>query len=129
MEDIVDYVLLGLGAIIFCIALALAITYQKDTDRLANEVKKAVLTDVNVSLSSQDSSEDESILTKDEVIQYFLSDLEYNTIIDGITVNASDFDCQNFNYSMIISDYYKRSFRYNSSGATVGVVLESVKRG
>ena len=96
---------------------------------MANEVKKAVLTDVNVSLSSQDSSEDESILTKDEVIQYFLSDLEYNTIIDGITVNASDFDCQNFNYSMIISDYYKRSFRYNSSGATVGVVLESVKRG
>ena len=34
MEDIVDYVLLGLGAIIFCIALALAITYQKDTDHL-----------------------------------------------------------------------------------------------
>ncbi|MFQ9152037.1 MAG: hypothetical protein ACLR6B_11610 [Blautia sp.] len=37
-------------------------------------------------------------MSKEQVVEYFLSGLEFNTTIDGIEFNKDNFSSNNFNY-------------------------------
>ena len=81
----------------------------------------------NVVSTAYDGSNDESIMSKEQVIEYFLSGLEYTTSVDGIVFSTDEFNSANFNYGIISNDNYERTIKRKANGSIDSVEFRSVR--
>ena len=127
MEHVSDFLMYALGTIMFCTAIGLVVTFSNQVLRSSRETKELVTSQANVSGTSYDSSDDEAIMSKEQVVEYFLSGLEFNTTIDGIEFNKDTFSSNNFNYQIISNNNYERTILRKANGTIVGIEFKSVK--
>ena len=127
MEHVSDFLMYALGTIMFCTAIGLVVTFSNQVLRSSRETKELVTSQANVSGTSYDGSDDEAIMSKEQVVEYFLSGLEFNTTIDGIEFNKDNFSSNNFNYQIISNNNYERTILRKANGTIVGIEFKSVK--
>ena len=127
MEHVSDFLMYALGTIMFCTAIGLVVTFSNQVLRSSRETKELVTSQANVSGTSYDGSDDETIMSKEQVVEYFLSGLEFNTTIDGIEFNKDNFSSNNFNYQIISNNNYERTILRKANGTIVGIEFKSVK--
>lgn len=127
MEHVSDFLMYALGTIMFCTAIGLVVTFSNQVLRSSRETKELVTSQANVSGTAYDSSDDEAIMSKEQVVEYFLSGLEFNTTIDGIEFNKDTFSSNNFNYQIISNNNYERTILRKANGTIVGIEFKSVK--
>lgn len=111
----------------FCTAIGLVVTFSNQVLRSSRETKELVTSQANVSGTAYNSSDDEAIMSKEQVVEYFLSGLEFNTTIDGIEFNKDTFSSNNFNYQIISNNNYERTILRKANGTIVGIEFKSVK--
>ena len=127
MEHVSDFLMYALGTIMFCTAIGLVVTFSNQVLRSSRETKELVTSQANVSGTSYDGSDDEAIMSKEQVVEYFLSGLEFNTTIDGIEFNKDNFSSNNFNYQIISNNNYERTILRKANGTIIGIEFKSVK--
>ena len=127
MEHVSDFLMYALGTIMFCTAIGLVVTFSNQVLRSSRETKELVTSQANVSGTAYDGSDDEAIMSKEQVVEYFLSGLEFNTTIDGIEFNKDTFSSNNFNYQIISNNNYERTILRKANGTIVGIEFKSVK--
>ena len=86
-----------------------------------------LLAQANVVSTAYDGSNDGSIMSKEQVIEYFLSGLEYTTSVDGIVFSTDEFNSANFNYGIISNDNYERTIKRKANGSIDSVEFRSVR--
>lgn len=126
MEVIQQFLFRIFATIIFGLAIAGLLSNIGIVEKMTNVTKDAVTEDRNMYAASDDVSTDIDIITCDEVISYIVSGIEYDVEIDGVLLNAVNFDKNNFNYAFIQNDYYRRSYETDGDGLVTKVIFTSV---
>lgn len=62
-------------------------------------------------------------LTKNAVIAYFLSSIEYDTMLDGKIIKAKEYNYMQFDFSLIQKENYQLQYQYNYLGEVSFVQL------
>lgn len=127
MEHVSDFLTYALGTIAFCTAIGLAVTFSNQVLKSSRDTKELVTSQSNVVSTAYDGSNDESIMSKEQVIEYFLSGLEYTTSVDGIVFSTDEFNSANFNYGIISNDNYERTIKRKANGSIDSVEFRSVR--
>ena len=126
MEHVSDFLIYAFGTIAFCAAIGLVVTFSSQVLKSSKSTKELVTAQSNVSSTAYDGSTDESIMSKEQVTEYFLSGLEYDTVIDGIQFDTDEFNSANFNYGVISNANYERTIKRKENGAIESIEFSSV---
>lgn len=127
MENFTEILYTSLAIMFFCLAVSLCILLNKNLDRSTTVVKENQIMNQNLTTANGTTTQDVDLYSRDQLIAYVMSGLEYNTEIDGIVYEASEQGYQNFNYHAVYSEYYKLTRKYDSTGNVTRYVFTSVE--
>ena len=111
----------------FCASLTLIVSGFAAVDHERQVVKKQLLSTSVIESTTNIDLTDKTVMTKNEVIGFMMSGIDKSVTIDGMVIPAKAYDPATFNYAMIRSDNYKRTYKVDKDNNVVGVVFTTYK--
>lgn len=126
MQNIFKLLELSASILMFCMAVTLLFYSNRSLNKIIATTKNQIGTE-NIFYENQRLYDEikESKTTYAEIITTLLGDLDYDVLINNITILKDNYNYKMFDFSVIPQGEYTKTYQYDSSGNIVRVVFKS----
>lgn len=125
MENVFNIMDEGKNIFMFCLALTLLFIGMKGLNQLHTTTKQNINSS-NVLYEQYKETMNKRNASYDEIIAVLLSGLENDIVVNGLEINATEYDYLQFDYSVIAKTKYEKDYIVDLDGNVVKVIYNSI---
>ena len=126
MQNLSKLLELSASILMFCMAVTLLFYSNRSLNKIIVTTKNQIGTE-NILYENQRLYDEikESKTTYAEIITTLLGDLDYDVLINSMTILKDNYNYKMFDFSVIPQGEYTKTYQYDSSGNIVRAVFKS----
>ena len=126
MQNISKLLELSAFILMFCMAVTLFLFSNRSLDKIISTIRIQISTEnIFYENERQYSEIKESKTTYAEIITTLLGELDYDVLINDMTILKENYNYKMFDFSVIPQGEYTKAYQYDSSGNIVRVIFKS----